>query len=700
MEKEVLCPTFFDSLCYIDDHIGFFGTIKNSPADFVVTEIDHCGKLVTKDYSKETEEIIQPVNDRNRDLQKQSKKQITSTKDNENENDSGCCVIVSNISETSSEELKDISREDIFQEYSADSCNLVSPLLDVAVAESLNQFADSIKSAWESQQSGDHNQELSLGFFPDKSKRANIHSIVRQTFPFLITLTKNTELVVKPNSDYQELCQLTSEQEADKFFTFLDSKVEDSRFTFQPDVCKEHRTCVHHFISKKFGKLLETKSFSERDLSGMQKAAITVRFRERVGSSRKRPRMEGVDKHNVFTAFTLQKENLETLEAISCLSSLLGVLASDFSYAGIKDKKAITYQSMVVKKVCPERLQQISSSIERKGMKVYYIRSVTQHLRLGQLTGNHFNIVVRDVTNHSNSSSKDIQKIIDEAACSVKMNGFINYYGPQRFGKGQSHEIGLALLKEEMEKAVKLLFTPDGSEDAVNKAKRYFIDKGDAKGSLALMPVYKVRERMLLRALNRYGVNYEGCVRGWLSIPHSTRIFYIHAYCSKVWNEAASYRFLSYGSKVVEGDLVRCEQMANEKCSLSERVHIVTAAEEEGKVYSINQVVLPMPGHSVTYPSNKVGQWYKEALDRDGLQACKYRIGPLQLNIPGCYRNILKYPHKLTYELTLESENDKGVKNAETQDVHLPKQYLTLTFELDSSCYATVCLREIMKCSL
>lgn len=54
-------------------------------------------------------------------------------------------------------------------------------------------------------------------------------------------------------------------------------------------------------------------------------------------------------------AFTLEKENLETLEAISYLSSVLGVLPSDFSYAGIKDKKAITYQSMVVKKVTPER---------------------------------------------------------------------------------------------------------------------------------------------------------------------------------------------------------------------------------------------------------------------------------------------------------------------------------------------------------
>lgn len=53
--------------------------------------------------------------------------------------------------------------------------------------------------------------------------------------------------------------------------------------------------------------------------------------------------------------FTLQKENLETLEAISSMAAALGVLPSDFTYAGIKDKRAITYQSMVVKKVSPLR---------------------------------------------------------------------------------------------------------------------------------------------------------------------------------------------------------------------------------------------------------------------------------------------------------------------------------------------------------
>lgn len=37
----------------------------------------------------------------------------------------------------------------------------------------------------------------------------------------------------------------------------------------------------------------------------------------------------------------------------------------------------------------------------------------------------------------------------------------------------------------------------------------------------------------MLRALNRYGTSPEGCTQAWLSLPHSTRVFYPHAYCSR-----------------------------------------------------------------------------------------------------------------------------------------------------------------------
>jgi tRNA pseudouridine13 synthase len=86
----------------------------------------------------------------------------------------------------------------------------------------------------------------------------------------------------------------------------------------------------------------------------------------------------------------------------------------------------------------------------------------------------------------------------------------------------------------------------------------------DAKGTLSLMPEFKVRERALLEALHRFGMTEEGCIQAWFSFPHSMRIFYIHAYSSKIWNEAVSYRLATYGFRVVEGDLVCSEEDVDE----------------------------------------------------------------------------------------------------------------------------------------
>ena len=45
----------------------------------------------------------------------------------------------------------------------------------------------------------------------------------------------------------------------------------------------------------------------------------------------------------------------ETLEAIERLSRALGTHPSSFSFAGIKDKKAVTLQNVVVKGITPEQ---------------------------------------------------------------------------------------------------------------------------------------------------------------------------------------------------------------------------------------------------------------------------------------------------------------------------------------------------------
>ncbi|XP_042325401.1 pseudouridylate synthase 7 homolog-like protein [Sceloporus undulatus] len=696
MEEGSGIPVALHSSTYVNDHVGFCGSIKTSPSDFIVTEINMCGQLVNEIAVDSLPKSGGTSSDQGRSHQGDSKRLRLSPSEQRideehcrgQDEDLYCTseVLHSTVRESEEHEINNVL------ECHHDKAVTLDSLLDTNVKEQLSHFACCVKDTWNSKREAD--TEFSLGPIPDKKVRASVHGAIRQEYPFLATATKCGEIVVKANQDYQELCKLVTEEEASAFLQFIDAKLESSKFAFRPDGNKVHRTSVHHFLSKKFGKLVETKSFPDSE----QKVVIVVRFREKNGF-RKRTNVESREKEDIYTGFTLQKENLETLEAISYLASELGVLPSDFSYTGIKDKKAFTYQDMVVKKVTPKRLKQLGSTIGKKGLGLSNVHSVSQPLRLGQLQGNHFAIIVRDLKLHSKDCCGSLKERVCESMENVKKNGFINYYGSQRFGQGQTihtDQIGLALLNKEMVKAVKLFFTPEDSDDPVNKAKKYFLQTEDAKGSLAMLPDFKVRERMLLRALNRYGLNHEGCTRGWLSIPHSMRIFYVHAYCSKIWNEAVSYRIKVYGTRVVTGDLVFSTGYI-ENCSLNDKVHVVTSAEEMANKYTINQVILPMAGYSVQYPANKVGEWYHKRLAGDGLQMGHFRIPALQLNVPGSYRHILKYPHDLSYSFLENSGKDIGTASGSVQDSPLS---LSVSFWLDPSCYATVCLGEIMKCAL
>ncbi|CAJ1054960.1 pseudouridylate synthase 7 homolog-like protein [Xyrichtys novacula] len=678
--------------CFIADHQGFFGTIKNFISDFIVTEIDINGQYVKTTADTPSCASSDKFNETIADSMENSHQVVS-----QETGDSGDCGADATIPSP----------------YSFD----LSVILGQAVSEELEQFVLTLKDENTSK------QELSLGNFSDKHHRANVHRAIRHRFPFLMTVTIQPEIRVREDPDYRELSQLVSEDEAEDFFRFIDAKVRGSSYTFGPDDNKDHRTAVHHFLSRRFGKLVETKSFSDQG-----KTAITVRLREQ-GRQKKRTTEERKEEE-VYTAFTLCKENLETLEAISYMAAALGVLPSDFTYAGIKDKRAITYQSMVVKKVSPERLKEKAGEFERRGMRLSQILSVSEPLRLGRLQGNHFDLVVRDLRPHSNSDTHSpgvnththLAALVEEAVENVKARGFVNYYGPQRFGtvqSVQSDRVGLALLKEDMVGAVRLFFTPEEGEDPQSQAKRHFLQTDNAKECLALMPLSKVRERLMLRALNRYGTGPDGCAQAWLSLPHSTRVFYPHAYCSRVWNEAVAHRLTTLGHRVRKGDLVWMQEEPNKLddsgLMSSPQIHVVTEQEELEGVYTLGQILLPMPGNTVKYPENSMGTWFKERLARDELDNCRFRVSSLKLNVPGCYRPLLACPQNLHYQLNLPSSRAGGGRGGEkeafagrsmsdgrlneaTVEEKQDSPTLSLNFDLDSSCYATICLREIMKC--
>lgn len=70
------------------------------------------------------------------------------------------------------------------------------------------------------------------------------------------------------------------------------------------------------------------------------------------------------------------------------------------------------------------RLKNIEKEIEKKRIKVFNIRSVENSLRLGQLKGNHFDIVIRNLTNQVNDTVS-LRERIWEAIENVKVRNLI-----------------------------------------------------------------------------------------------------------------------------------------------------------------------------------------------------------------------------------------------------------------------------------
>lgn len=165
---------------------------------------------------------------------------------------------------------------------------------------------------------------------------------------------------------------------------------------------------------------------------GSQKA---VRVFHKKDSSDKRRNTRWPSELADYCWFVLYKENKDTMDAISLLSKLLKVKTGIFGYAGTKDRRAVTTQWVSVYRVRSETLQGLNASL--RNLCVGNFKYCKEPLKLGSLSGNHFVVTLRNVTGEHDK----IEKGLD----SLKFNGFINYFGLQRFGTTSvpTHKIGV-----------------------------------------------------------------------------------------------------------------------------------------------------------------------------------------------------------------------------------------------------------------
>ncbi|VFQ69189.1 unnamed protein product [Cuscuta campestris] len=154
-----------------------------------------------------------------------------------------------------------------------------------------------------------------------------------------------------------------------------------------------------------------------------------------------------------FLRFHLYKENKDTQDALGLIAKMLGIQPRSFGFAGTKDKRSVSTQRVTVFKQRANKLAALNEKLI--GIKVGDFCYANEGLLLGQLYGNRFTITLRGVIAESDD-------IIKASAAALGKNGFVNYFGLQRFGSGlvPTHLVGATLLRGEWKAAVNMILDP------------------------------------------------------------------------------------------------------------------------------------------------------------------------------------------------------------------------------------------------
>jgi len=128
------------------------------------------------------------------------------------------------------------------------------------------------------------------------------------------------------------------------------------------------------------------------------------------------------------TFLRVEKRLRTTEEVARILARAAGVRPRDVGYAGRKDRVAVTSQWFSVPGFDPTRI----AEVEVPGVRVLEAARHLHKLRTGQLRGNRFRILVRDVDEAtSRRAAGRLERLLDR--------GMPNRFGEQRFGRDQSN---------------------------------------------------------------------------------------------------------------------------------------------------------------------------------------------------------------------------------------------------------------------
>jgi len=380
-----------------------------------------------------------------------------------------------------------------------------------------------------------------------------------------------------------------------------------------------------------------------------------------------------------FTIAEITSRNWETHTLVQELAHRLHLSQRRISFAGTKDKRAWTTQLMSFDHVLPEQL----STVTIKDVSIENIYQSDVPVRIGELSGNRFDITIRNIPMHI--EPEDIISLISPFQ---QWGGFPNFYGIQRFGiiRPITHLVGKYIIQGDFEKAaMTYIGNPMPAENETTHAQRAELEKTrDYKKAFHSYPETLNFEKAILNRLIQDPHDFIGAFK---ELPKNLLMMFVNAYESWLFNKILSERIqrnLPIHQAVI-GDIIypmRKNVIVNETIPVTEsNIEKVNLQIAKKKAVVTGLLV----GYESTYADGEMGIIEHTIIDAQKIDPRDFIIPEIPfLSSAGSRRPLLALLPSLEWTL-------------HTDEYASDRQALTLHFELQKGCYATSLLREVMK---
>ena len=481
-----------------------------------------------------------------------------------------------------------------------------------------------------------------------------------------------------------------------------------AQFTINHIDDKEKRTKIHQLFKDHLTDF-ETHT-SEQD--GERKIIVFL-GKELSKNKRKKLDMRTRKEENPHVKLVMMKENIESMQAIHNISKLVKKQPRYFGVAGNKDKRGITFQFLTITFGNIGNI--IRAQKDRNWLKKVRIGNLEKWpnaIKLGNLSGNRFSLALRFI---EGVTDEQIQENVER----MNANGFINYFGMQRFGwfNIMTHTIGKEVIKQQWKEVIHMIIsqhprTGEGKERKDKLTKLVFEDN-DLHSALDIVEPRDRLEKVVIQSLMHHKNGYQNA---FYKISRNTRIIFIHAYQSYIWNKVTSDRFKLFGRKVLIGDLVSSESDLGsdideeEETKQNEKHQEVTVVTEQNiNNYTLFDVVMPLIGKSVKFPENEdLKNMYFSYMEKDGITMSMFEAESMESGCAhGAYRHIVASAKDIEWDTVIFSDKNQDLLNpyyltdGSELKIDPPKdddekhQALRIKFSLPPSSYATMFVREL-----